>query len=143
MSETSQIAEMLKISLHEASAYCEEVRAISKLGNGLPYRKIALCLQMHIDESPSAQRLATFLQRMQWEVSPNKKAYRPHNQKRWKVSKAIKSQKRYQAKASDKSVSFPKDLVHNSVYDQDRLRECFKRSRIRLGNGHIHPNLPD
>ena len=23
------------------------------------------------------------------------------------------------------------------------LRECFKSSRVRLGNGHIHPNLPD
>lgn len=23
------------------------------------------------------------------------------------------------------------------------LRERFKSSRVRLGNGHIHPNLPD
>ena len=31
----------------------------------------------------------------------------------------------------------------NSIYGAPFLRERFKSSRVRLGNGHIHPNLPD
>jgi len=35
------------------------------------------------------------------------------------------------------------DLAYKMLLLSWSLRECFKSSRVRLGNGYIHPNLPD
>lgn len=130
MGPAYKVAELLKISFKASIAYCEEVRSISGLGHELPYKKIARTLAEHVQEVPSARRLAEILTGGKLPPVPLKKAEPKKVVKRAVTLSPAKRPVRSPGRKSSKKrfeyerpVPPPSYIKRGSYFDDQRVSE--------------------
>jgi hypothetical protein len=127
ISDTDRIAQLLQISPDAAVAYCEQVRAISRLGPKLQYKIINYYVSKYILLRPSPEQIAQWIRTEKSKIPSLRRKLKKEKHKtqtqprRWNISKAIRKDRAYRLPEPKPSTSLPKDVVRTSYLDHQRL----------------------